>query len=224
MFETLKLKDLPEKNRGVLREPTGSRPRIWVVEENGVRAVVKDFSAQRFLIRHTMGRFLVWREGKAYRRLRNIQGVPGLLRVIDGIALVIEQVPGRPVERLEREVKLPEGFFGALKDLVDRVHRRGIAHCDLKRAANIHLGLDGLPYLLDWGASISKTELRGFPLALIYRRLVQDDYQAITKLKLRHLPERVTPAERARYERRSLAERCIRAVRDRLRKLGQRLA
>jgi tRNA A-37 threonylcarbamoyl transferase component Bud32 len=224
MFESLRLKDLPEKNCGVLREPTSSRPRIWVVEENGVRAVVKDFSAQRFFIRNTMGRFLTWRESKAYLRLQHLEGVPALYRVLDGIALVIELIPGRTAEGLEKEIKLPGSFFDALKDLVDCVHRRGIAHCDLKRAANIHLGRDGMPYLLDWGAAISERELRFFPLNLVYRRFLVDDCLAITKLKLRHIPEQVSPAERVRYERRSLAERAVRALRNRLRRLGQRIA
>ncbi|MBW1787150.1 MAG: hypothetical protein JRK53_11120 [Deltaproteobacteria bacterium] len=224
MFSTLKLKDLPEKHVQVLREPTSSRPKIWVVEENGVRAVIKDFSCQRFFIRHTVGRFLVWRERKAYGKLKNVPGVPTLYRTIDGISVVIEMVPGRSLENLERGMTLPEAFFDALNKLLDRVHRRGVAHCDLKRAANVLLGDDGLPCLIDWGASISKTEFRFYPLNLIYRRFLLDDRLAVIKLKLRHLPHKVSPADRARYENRSLAERSIRAIRDRLRKLGQRVA
>jgi serine/threonine protein kinase len=223
MFETLKLSDFPKKQHGILRGSSSTRPAIWVVEENGVRAVVKDYSANRFFFRNTVGRFLVWREGKAFRRLKDLKGVPSLYRVIDGLALVIEEIPGSSLENLEKEMRLPESFFSALKDLVDSFHKTGVAHCDLKRAPNTLLGDDGQPYIIDWGASISKGEFRIPFLNLIYRRFLLDDYMAIIKLKLRHIPEAVTSAERDRYDYRGGGERLIRAIRDRLRDFLQRI-
>jgi tRNA A-37 threonylcarbamoyl transferase component Bud32 len=223
MFDTLKLSDLSKKHCRVLRKESNTRPVIWLVEENGIRAVVKDFSTKKFLFRNIIGRFLVWREGKAYRRLKGMKGVPTLYRVIDGLALVIEEIPGRTLENLEAEIKLPEDFFHALKDLVNRFHKRGMAHCDLKRAANTMLGHDGLPYIIDWGASISETEFRLSPLNLIYRRFLLDDYLAIVKLKLRHIPESVTQAERNLHSHRSRAERLLRGIRDRLRETLQKI-
>ncbi|MBU1904416.1 MAG: hypothetical protein KJ573_12600, partial [Proteobacteria bacterium] len=106
MFDTLKLSELSANNAGILRGPSSTRPTIWIVEENGIRAVVKDFSTNKFLFRNTVGRFLVWREGKAYKKLRGIRGVPVLYRVVDGLALVIEEIQGRNLENLENEIKL----------------------------------------------------------------------------------------------------------------------
>lgn len=223
MFETLKLSDLPKKQCNIVRGPSSTRPTIWVVEEDRVRAVVKDYSTNKLFFRNTIGRFLVWRESKAFRKLRDLKGVPNLYRVIDGLALVIEEIPGRSLENLEKEIRLPESFFSALKDLVVSFHKRGIAHCDLKRAPNTLLGDDGLPYIIDWGASISEGEFRIPPLNLIYRRFLLDDFMAIIKLKLRHIPEAVTSAERERYDYRSGGERLIRAIRDRLRDFLQRI-
>jgi tRNA A-37 threonylcarbamoyl transferase component Bud32 len=224
MFDSLKLSDIPERQCGILRPHSSTRPMICVVEENGVRAVVKDFSTGRFLFRNTVGRFLVWREAKAYRRLENIKGVPALYRIIDGLALVIEEIPSTNLESLETETKLPDRFFDALKDLVDRCHNRGLAHCDLKRAPNTLVGHDGLPYVIDWGASISESEFRVFPLNHIYRRFLLDDHMAIIKLKLRHAPEAVSREERKRYNYRSGAEKFIRTIRDRLREILQKVA
>jgi len=223
MFETLKPSNFLKKQCGIVRRPSSTRPAIWVVEENGVRAVVKDYSANRFFFRNTIGRFLVWREGKALRKLNDLKGVPGLYRVLGGLALVMEEIPGRSLENLEKEMRLPESFFSALKDLVDGFHKRGVAHCDLKRAPNTLLGDDGLPYVIDWGASISKGEFRISPLDLIYRRFLLDDHMAIIKLKLRHTPEAVTSEERERYDHRSGGEKLIRAIRDRLREFLQRI-
>ena len=224
MFKDLKISDLPKNLSVVLRKPSSTRPTLWILEEGGVRAIVKDFSANRFLYRNIIGRFLVLRERKAYRKLKDLKGVPTLYRIIDGLALVIEEIPGRNLENMEQEKRLSPSFFDELKALVDRFHKRGLAHCDLKRAPNTLLGRDGLPYVVDWGSSISKKEFRFFPLNLVYRRFLLDDYNAIIKLKLRHCPEAVTPEEMARYNRRSSLERFIRIIRDRLRELMQEVA
>ena len=224
MFDSLKLSDIPDRQCKILRLPSSTRPLICVVEENGVRAVVKDFSTGRFLFRNTVGRFLVWREAKAYKQLENIRGIPALYRIIDGLALVLQEIPSTDMESLDSREKLPDTFFDALKELVDKCHDRGFAHCDLKRAPNTLVGRDGFPYIIDWGASISEKEFRFFPLNYIYRRFLLDDYMAIIKLKLRHAPEAVSREERKHYNHRSGAEKFIRALRDRLREILQKVA
>ncbi|MFO7598540.1 MAG: hypothetical protein R6X27_01875 [Candidatus Desulfacyla sp.] len=224
MFETQSLPDLRKKRSCMLRAPSSTRPAIWRVEEKGIRAVVKDFSANRSLFGNTVGRFLIWREAKAYRRLNGVKGTPTLYRVIDGIALVVQEIPGRSLENLEQEMTLPGSFFDELNELVTCFHRRGLAHCDLKRAANTLLGEDGHPYIVDWAASISETEFRFPLLRLIYRRFLLDDRMAVIKLKLRHTPETVTPEEMARYTYRSRGEKFIRGIRDSLREMLQKAA
>ena len=223
MFESIKLSDLPAKGSGILRQSSSTRPTIWIVEENGVQAVVKDYSTNGFLFRNTAGRFLVWRESKAYRKLKNLQGIPTLYRVIDGLALVIEQIPGKTLKKAKTEMETSDRYFDALKHLVDNLHKRGIAHCDLKMSPNILVGQDGLPYIVDWGASISKEEFRFFPLNHVYWRFVLDDKLAVVKAKLRYAPDAVSPEERDQYNYRSKGERLIRAIRDRVREIFQKI-
>ena len=115
MFDSIQLRDLPKRRLHTLREPTSTRPALWVVEEDGHKAVVKDYSVNGILYRNAIGRFLVWREAKAYRRLRGLRGVPAFHRVINGLAVVLEQIPGRTVEGLEKERPLPKAFFDNLK-------------------------------------------------------------------------------------------------------------
>lgn len=224
MFEALRLSDLPQVRIDTLREPSSTRPAIWVVEENGIKAVVKDYSVNGFFYRNVIGRFLVWREDKAYRRLRGLEGIPTLYRVIDGLALITEKIPGKNVERLEKKARLSADFFEDLKALVESIHQRGVAHCDLKRAPNILQGDDGGAYIVDWSAAISEREFQCFPLNLIYKRFLLDDFNAIIKVQLRHCPEEISPEEKRRYQRRSGAERLVRAVRDRFRDLLKRMA
>ena len=115
-------------------------------------------------------------------------------------------------------------FFKELKALVDSVHKRGLAHCDLKRAPNIILGPNGKPYIVDWSASIFKSEFSLLPLNLIYERFIKDDHNAIIKIQLRHCPEGVSPKDKMKYAHRSRIEKSIRLVRDKARKLLQRIA
>ena len=71
---------LTGKKGKIFRKPTSTRPAIWLLEEDGKRAIMKDFSPNRFLYRNFVGRFLLWREEKAYRKLEGIQGIPDLIQ------------------------------------------------------------------------------------------------------------------------------------------------
>jgi serine/threonine protein kinase len=186
--------------------------------------VVKDYRGNGILFRNVVGRFLVWRETKVLRRLQGLEGVPALHGRVHGLALIMEALPGRPVEGLEHERPLPPAFFDRLRDLVEAFHARGVAHCDLKRAPNILVGEKGEPYVVDWSAAIAASEFRPFPLSLVYRRFLLDDRNAVVKLQLRHRPGDVPPAELERYRRRGPLERLARRIRDRARKILQRLA
>lgn len=223
MLETLKLSSLPENHCGILRHSSNTRPVIWVVEENGVRVIVKDFSNSKFLYRNIIGRFLIWRESKTYKKLQGLIGVPTCYGVIDGLALALEEIPSQPLKKHNKNIKLPGTFFDDLKNIVDSFHRRGLAHCDLKNGANVLVGHNGLPYIVDWGASISEKEFKFFPLNRIYLRFVLDDYFAIIKLKMRYVPETLTLEEKRQYAQRSHMERGVRGIRDRLRKIFKKI-
>jgi RIO-like serine/threonine protein kinase len=224
MFETLGRSELEHMAPRSIREPSSTRPWVYGVEENGTKAVVKDFRANGFLFRNLVGRFLVWREEKAYRRLRGLKGTPALYRVVDGLALVLEHIPGKSLEDIRNKEELPEGFFDALRVLVEAFHGRGVCHCDLKRANNIIVGADGRPAVLDWSAAILAREFRFFPLTRIYRRFLVDDLNAVTKYRLQHCPETVSAQARERYLGRSGLEKMIRSLRDRLREVLQKVA
>ena len=224
MLNNLTLDSLPQRSIKILRPPSSTRPTIWLVEENGEKFVVKDFSRNRCFYKNLFGRFLIWREAKAYRRLRGLKGVPRCYGVLEGLALVTEFVEGKTIKQVEKKGDLSPLFFERLKKLIDSFHRRGIAHCDLKRTPNILVSPEGQPYVLDWAASVSASECRFYPLTKIYNRLLQDDNMALIKMKLRHIPHHVAQQEKARYESRSPGERLLRSIRDKLREWLQRLA
>lgn len=221
MFESLTLSNLPEKQCGILREPTSTRPVIWVVEGNGERAIVKDFSLNGFFFRNIIGRILICREAKVYRKLKGIAGIPAFYRTINGLAIVIEKIEGKHLLEYRRGTKLPDIFFPTLKKTVEQMHDLGVAHCDLKRAPNIIVGDDGKAYIIDWSSYVTR---RLFPFNLIYKRMVVDDNKAVIKVKIRHLDKKVTEKEREWYEKRTTSEIIVRNIRDRLRKILQKIA
>jgi RIO-like serine/threonine protein kinase len=224
MFENLKLSDIPGKEAKVLRKASSTRPVLRVIEENGKRAVVKDFSSNGFLFRNIVGRFLVWREKKAYQRLAGISGVPVLYRTINGLALAMEEIPGKSLNEAHKTTGIPQGFYQDLYELLKAIHEAGLAHCDLKRAPNIILATDGRPYIIDWSAAISRKEFRFFPLSWIFKRFLRDDLNAITKIRLKYSPETVAQEERDRYQNRGAFERLIRGIRDEARRLLKKIA
>jgi serine/threonine protein kinase len=224
LFKSLTIKNLTEKQIRVIRQPSNTRPIIRLVEDNGIQGIVKDFSVNGFIYRNIIGRFLLWREGRAYQKLQGIKGIPVFYRKIDGLALVISKVPGKDLGQLSEEEKPDLEFFQRLTKLIQECHRHGIAHCDIKRSSNIIIDDFGNPHIVDWAAAIEVKEFFIYPFKIIYRRFIEDDFKAVTKLKMRYCPEGITHEEKQSYIRRSIVERTIRAVRDVARKCLQKIA
>jgi predicted Ser/Thr protein kinase len=224
MFQSLTVKNLPDRQIGVMREPTNTRPIIRLVEEDGVRGVVKDFSVNGFVYRNTIGRFLLWRESTVYKRLRGIKGIPTLYRRVDGLALVFSHIGGKNLEHLSAGEKPDVTFFERLTGLIRECHDRGVAHCDLKRSANVIIDEQGSPCIIDWAAAITAKEFCIYPFTLIYKRFMKDDFNAVTKLKMRYYPDSISDEEKREYMHRGTGERVIRAGRDFARKWLQKIA
>jgi len=222
--ESLRLSDLSKKRTATLRKPSSTRPALYRIGDGDARAVVKDYSVNRWAFRNLVGRFLVWREKKAYQRLEGMPGVPALYGVVGGLALVLEEIHGRSIEGLETHERLPASFFEEMRNLVETFHRRGLCHCDLKRAANVLVGEDGKPYLIDWSAAILEREFRFFPARMIYERFLRDDRHAVIKFQLRHCPEAIPSEDLRRYQHRSVLEKTVRKLRDGARHFLQRVA
>ncbi len=207
----------------VKRRPINTRPIVWKARINGKRVVVKDYRSNGFFFRNTIGRFLIWREARTYMRLSGMKGIPKFYGVIDGLAIVLEDIPGKNLGKFKKGNVLPKSFFDSLEELVKKIHEMGVVHCDLKKANNIIVGEDGKPYIIDWGASIHKEEFDLPILRRIYERFLLDDNLAIIKHKLRFAPSIVTEEEKRRYEHLTPFERFIRKVRDKVLPVFQRL-
>jgi RIO-like serine/threonine protein kinase len=117
--------------------------------------VVKDFRPRSFLLRNTIGRFLVRREVRVLRRLAGLQGVAQDAFRLDAHALAYRFVPGVTLNQADLGARAPQ-FFAALERLLQQVHvRAGVLHLDVRNARNVLVSERGDPVLLDFQSHLS---------------------------------------------------------------------
>lgn len=128
-------------------------PDVLVVSSLAGPVVVKDFAPRPAWLRETLGRFLIWRELRAYRALQGHPTVPRLLGRLDAFAFVIEYRPGERMTREVTDLVAPE-FVASLERAVRMMHARGVAHLDLRHRSNVLVGEDGEPILIDFASAL----------------------------------------------------------------------
>ena len=135
-------------NRGNRRNPD-----VLLVEHGGERLVVKDFAPRGPLVRATLGRLIAAREVRALRQLAGHPAVPAFRGWIDPLAFALEYRPG---ERMSRQLagRVPPDFVARLESAFAEMHRRGVAHLDLRHRSNVLVAEDGSPVLIDFGSAV----------------------------------------------------------------------
>jgi RIO-like serine/threonine protein kinase len=179
----------------VFRRGEGSRPQVALIEVDGARAVLKDYSYSDPRFRRMVSPLLVWREALALTRLAGQRGVPRLLRCFGRKALLIEYLPGEAVKGMARG-SLPTEFFERFYRLVDEIHARGVAHCDLRSEGNILLTAAGEPCFVDFVAHLGRGPWWNPIQRWAFRRLCQADRVAVARLKRTHQPQQLTDDEK----------------------------
>lgn len=152
----------PVPTRGALAEQTvrvlnrGSRrnPDVLLVEHRGHTIVVKDFAVRGPWVRATLGRWITRREVRALRALAGHPAVPPLLGSIDPLAFGLEYRPGRYVSR-RLAGQLPPDYLDRLERALGEMHRRGVAHLDLRHRSNVLVDQEGMPVLIDFGSAFT---------------------------------------------------------------------
>ena len=71
---------LASAERKLLRDGRFANARVERVRVAGADWIFKDFASRAFVVRHTVGRFLLGREVRALRRLEGLRGIISLFR------------------------------------------------------------------------------------------------------------------------------------------------
>jgi serine/threonine protein kinase len=194
-----------EKSSTCFAQGNFGKPDLNQVKVEGRFLMVKDVRRKPFLLRWTLGLWLIHKEWKIYSRLTGMKGIPRPVERIDRFAFAMEFIPGRSILRGE---PLPSSFFSDLERVLRGIHDRGVVHLDLRHKGNILVSEKGEPFLIDFNSSLAFKE-KGFLRRYLFPLLRWVDYGGLLKMKNRISPSLMTPEEMS-FLRRF----------DRLRKLG----
>ncbi|MCC5866031.1 MAG: hypothetical protein JJU31_12990 [Wenzhouxiangella sp.] len=140
-------------------------------------------------IKRPSGRGLAWRlrratlqrEHEAYLRLQGLDGFAPCHGLFDRELLVLGHVSGQPFR--DAAILDRERFFALLLTSIQAMHKRGVAHGDLKRKDNLLVTADGKPVILDLGAATLRKS-GWHPLnQRLFAFMCQTDLNAWVKLK-----------------------------------------
>src|SRR5260221_7600663 len=125
-----------------------SKADVSVYSVGGRRIAVKDYGARPFVVRHTLGRFLVRRECRAYERAGTAPGLALFLGRLGPFTMATGWVEARPL------AELPDGaasgeVFDRLDSVIAGIHARGVAIADLHHRDRLVRG-DGREHAVDF--------------------------------------------------------------------------
>jgi hypothetical protein len=137
----------------LLRKGRRTKADLLLLETTAGRIVIKDFGRKAWWVRQT-GRIMVRRETRAYERLASMAGLPRAIGRVDAYALALEYLdatelafsPQRKVDGVQK--------LGQLQAIVDGLHLRGVAHCDLRSRDNLLVDSAGQLYVVDLAGAI----------------------------------------------------------------------
>lgn len=220
-WQALSIDEIRKHAVKTYREAQGTRPDVLLIKVQGDEAVLKDYSFSDTWFRRFIAPLLVYREIRSLRMLDGIEGVPRLYRVYNKHAFLIEAINGIAASQ-KKTGELDSAFFKRMVELINRIHERGVAHCDLRSAGNTIVTEDQHPWLVDFVASVHQGSRWNVVTRWLFRQFVAADQSAVLKLKKRIAPEMLTDEEIESMENpRSLIERTGRKIGKTVRQLTQ---
>lgn len=211
--------------RTLLRKGGWANADVWRCRAaDGEEWIEKDFAGTPWIVRNTLGRFLVAREAWVLRHLESTGVVPGGVRKLSPMRLREDVVPGfalrdstcgvyrgnefdpgkihgAPAEMLGQDI--PPPFFDALEAGIRACHAAGFAHLDVHNARNIMVAPGFRPVIIDWQAAVP---IRFLPRPV--RRLLENiDLAGAFKFRAKFRPGDLSAGQRRLLERHSFLRR-----------------
>ncbi len=154
--------DLAGPGIAVLNLGGFANPDVLRVRHDGVDVVVKDWGRRSAWVRALVAPWLANHEAAMLARADGIPGVPRLHARIDRLALAMEYVEGRPLNRHAHGRALPPRFFAELEAILERLAQRGVTYLDLRSPTNVLITPSGAPALVDLGSALRLPIPRGW--------------------------------------------------------------
>lgn len=183
----------------MLKQGGPTKADLLIVDVGEGPLVVKDFAAKPWWVR-LIGRVQISREAGAYRWLGAFDGVPAFLGRIDAHALALERIDGEQLAFAPDRHTRADVYVARLRELLDRLHARGVVHHDLRGRENLLVRPDGSLVIVDLAGAVW---FRPGSIAhrLFFGRLRVTDEAAFLKWKSLLTHGRLAPEEEAFLER-----------------------
>ncbi|MCS6858748.1 MAG: AarF/UbiB family protein [Abditibacteriales bacterium] len=169
---------------------------VKLVRMNSHLFAVKDIRQRSWLARLLFGRWLLRREFDVLWRLRGMEGVPQVYKMLDEDAFVMDYIEGTNIRKMRR---VSEATLRRLSDLFDELHRRGVAHGDPHKS-NVLVTAAGEPFLIDFSTAYTLQAPSSKWREHLWRALQTQDLRSVAKLKRRFTPDLLTVEERQLLE------------------------
>ena len=131
---------------------TSNQGTVLLFEGDGLKLIIKS-AMGRGAVRKARQATLE-REYSAYQRMHGIVGVPACYGFLDKQYLVMEFIDGIPYRRAKWPSEADRtAWFDQLLNIIQSFHTCGVSHGDLKSKTNLIAGVDGNPYIIDFGTT-----------------------------------------------------------------------
>ena len=217
------LGELRQTVQKVYRQGGGSRPDVLLVQHGQGKAVLKDHGACDPWFAKVLGPVLTWREARALNRLHGVSGVPDILGRPSSSSLLLEYLSATQLSDDNNENIDWSNFFRRLEILLDDIHKRGVAHCDLRSPFNTLIDAEGNPVIVDFVASVSRGRSWNLVANWVFERFARADKEAMTKLKKSVASELISEQEQTQYLKRSRLEQLMRWIGVQIRSLSRKI-
>jgi predicted Ser/Thr protein kinase len=197
-----------------IHQGRGTQSSVYLVEVDGQHAAVKDFAATPPFFRRFIAPYLVRREMAALSVLQGTPGVPQVYGRIDRYAFSLEYIEGTPMAKFKAGELAPE-VFARVQSVIDEIHRRGVAHGDLKRRSNLLLTPEGEVFLIDFAAAVIGRRPFHPLMNSLQKQMAAIDDKSVPRLKKFVAPELLTEEDRAKLDHPTFLEKMARRLLNR---------
>ncbi len=173
------------------------KPQIYFLDWQETQLCIKDFSRCSALVRNTLGRWTVNKEASVLAALEDIEGVPSIIGVIEGPALVMNRLEASVLPRPRRSFEhdacvrtsnLSPDFFSRAFNLLTRLHERGVTHGDIHNT-NLLLHSDGQPSLIDFASALVLDKRVSALKRWAWQTMARIDRISLLNLRQEHFPD-----------------------------------
>jgi serine/threonine protein kinase len=159
-------------------------PDVHLIQIEEMRSVEKTYRERPLVVR-CIGRILMWWESFIYSKLYDVQGIPRLISRPDPYTIRITYIEGENLR--DAKTKPDAQYFASLKEIIAKIHDRGVVHLDLRNRRNYLIDAHGMPYIVDFGSCLY-IPWPSFLLGM----LSKIDWIGFLKIKHNFAPELIT--------------------------------